>query len=133
MSDELVEHLAKKMHHEWLEVMIEQGYHLFLDCPLTHPHPCAKCRDGLVPWDYLSEEVKEVNRRGVRRILKEVGLSEKAQRGAAGKAAEARVEALERGIEDVLRMVRTEPHVPGDSVIERRLGGLFPRKEEQGG
>ena len=42
------------------------------------------------------------------------------------KAAEARVVALEGGIRDVLRIVRTEPHTHTDEVIERRLAGLFP-------
>ena len=39
-----------------------------------------------------------------------------------------RVVALEAGIRDVLRIVRTEPHNSTDEVIERRLAGLFPSK-----
>lgn len=66
MSDRL-EGLAKAMHETWLEVMAEQGF---------HPHgghyystdECEKCRNGLVPWEEVPEEVKEVNRRGVKAI-----------------------------------------------------------------
>ena len=46
--------------------------------------------------------------------------------GDRARAGEARVTALEGGIRDVLRIVRTEPHTHTDEVIERRLAGLFP-------
>ncbi|HUW14376.1 MAG TPA: hypothetical protein VM537_31930 [Anaerolineae bacterium] len=75
MADELVEHLAEKMHHEWLEVMAEQRYHARPSKIVPgKSFACGKCRDGLVPWGLVPEEVREVNRRGVRRILRELGL-----------------------------------------------------------
>ena len=154
------ERLAYLMHKEWLILKAEQGYHLPEDCRVTHCHPCAKCRDDLVRWGHLSEEVREVNRRGVRRFLCEVGITPEAaekrlaeiaavpmvphwalvawiefweKQAEKTEAAEARVVALEGGIRDVLRIVRTEPHTPTDEVIERRLAGLFPSEEVQGG
>ena len=73
----MIERLAELLHIEWLEVMEEQGYHARNTCGLYYTDTCDHCRDGLVPWFDLSEEVKEVNRRGVRRVLKELGITPK--------------------------------------------------------
>jgi len=69
------ERLAELMHIEWLEVMAKQGYHARNTCGLYYTDTCDHCRDGLVPWANLPEEVKEVNRRGVTRILAYLGLT----------------------------------------------------------
>jgi len=92
----VTERLAELLHEEWLVLKAEQGYHsadyhrgyALAGGPQWDGSRCSKCRDDLVPWADLSEPVKEVNRRGVRRFLKEVGLPERMQKGAVGKAVE---------------------------------------------
>ena len=85
---------------------------------------CSKCRDDLVPWADLSEPVKEVNRRGVSRFFRELGITPEAaarmEPGAVGKAVEAlrrtrprsgygnTIPAIIRGIDDALRELGEE-------------------------
>ena len=93
---------AEAMHLAWLEVMAEQGYHSSESCP-TRPSTgifawtnCQWCRPGIVPWSDLPEEVKEVNRRGVRRLFEKLGFNPEnpPEEGAAGKAREAAVNGI---------------------------------------
>jgi len=88
------ERLAELMHETWLEVMAEQGYHPDVpghtDLPPAANMRCPKCRSGLVPWCSLSVEVKEVNRRGVLRFFRELGITPEAAKAGVnvGKAVE---------------------------------------------
>ena len=87
----MTERLAELMHLEWLALMAEQGWHSPEDCPKWDERaqrsgwpfqPCDNCRSGLVPWPDVPEAVKEVNRRGVLRFLRELGITpEQAERG----------------------------------------------------
>ena len=79
----MIERLAELMHEEWLALMVERGHHLTESCP-HRPKTgkfawsnCTNCHPGMLLWSNLPEEVKEVNRRGVRRFLKELGLTPK--------------------------------------------------------
>ena len=77
----MIERLAELMHETWLEVMAEQGYHPRNTCGLYYTDTCDHCRDGLVPWVNVPEEVKEVNRRGVLAFFKALGVErEQAER-----------------------------------------------------
>jgi len=79
----MIERLAELMHEEWLALKAEQGYHPYGECGCKTGivMRCSHCRSGLVPWTDLPEEVKEVNRRGVRRFFKELGIPEAAEAG----------------------------------------------------
>ena len=70
----MLERLAELMHQEWLALMAEQGYHPPPFCPNSSVGDCPKCRGGLLPWSTLTEEVKEVNRRGVGAVLREANI-----------------------------------------------------------
>ena len=96
----MLERLAELMHEEWLDVMAEQDWHSPEDCPKWDARaqrsgwpfqPCENCRSGLVSWEDPPEAVKEVNRRGVLRFFRELGITpEQAKRGVnVGKAVEA--------------------------------------------
>ena len=91
----MIERLAELMHEEWLAVMAEQGRHPPELCPHAREYPCScpKCHDGMYEWADLPEQVKEVNRRGVLRFLRELGITPEAaarmEPGAVGKAVEA--------------------------------------------
>lgn len=81
----MIERLAEVMHKAWLRIMAEQGFHRPHDCPDKHVGlvvkldsgimvefgwaSCVNCRSGLVPWSELSEDVKDVNRRGAAAML----------------------------------------------------------------
>ena len=60
-------------------MMFEQGWHSVGACGHRNGIGgilrCDHCRDGLVPWTNVPEAVKEVNRRGVHRLLKELGIT----------------------------------------------------------
>ena len=70
IKTDVVAKLAEAMHEEWLEVMAEQGYHSPTKCTANVLWECERCREGLVSWADLRNEVKEVNRRGARAMLK---------------------------------------------------------------
>ena len=92
----MIERLAELMHKEWLTLMAEQGHHQTETCPnrpskgLFAYSNCDKCRPGIVPWDDLPKEVKEVNRRGVLRFFRELNITPEAAKAGVnvGKAVE---------------------------------------------
>ena len=71
------ERLAELMHLKWLAVMAEQGRHPPELCPHAREYPCScpKCHDGMYEWADLPEKVKDVNRRGVLRFFRELGIT----------------------------------------------------------
>lgn len=66
MADNL-EALAEVMHVAWCKVMADSGRHSPDQCSAGG---CGSCHAGIRPWSALTEQVKQINREGVRGILR---------------------------------------------------------------
>ena len=75
----LVEKLAEGVHDAWARQKRANGFHAPNECPYKTRHPefepnakgcfCSKCHPDLIPYEDLTEEVKEYDRVTVRQVL----------------------------------------------------------------
>lgn len=63
-----IEELASKVHDAWWETKKKQGFHAPADCAFGSVK-CSKCHPDMIPYEKLSEEIKEYDRVTVRTVL----------------------------------------------------------------
>ena len=65
----MMELIAAKVHDAWWEGKKKNGYHAPDDCPTVS---CDRCHADMVPYNMLSDKIKEYDRVTVRTVLKAI-------------------------------------------------------------
>jgi len=79
-----IEKIAERVHDAWWEEKKRQGFHSPEDCSsgggVRFGIPCERCHSDMYPYDELSENVKEYDRKTVWAVLNAMGIEEEEEK-----------------------------------------------------